>query len=81
MTFMLDGEVWFSYQTNTTEWDIDVFVNSWMYMQLSFSVGRKNNNYLVDNVTAEQWQNSSAFIVDWLYLYQFDDGVQGLKLK
>lgn len=81
MTFMLDGDIWFSYQTNTTEWDIDVFVNSWMYMMLSFSVGRKNNNYLVDNVTAEQWQNSSAFIVDWLYLYQFDDGVQGLKFK
>lgn len=81
MTFMLDGEIWFSYQTNTTEWDIDVFVNSWMYMKLSFSVGRENNNLLVNNLTPEQWANSSVFIVDWIYLYQFDDGVQGLILR
>ena len=50
-------------------------------MQLSFSVGRLNNGLLCENLTKEQWENSSQFIVDWLYLYQFDDGVQGLKIK
>ena len=79
--FFLDGEEWFRYQINTTEWDIDVFVNSWMYMQLSFSVGRLNNGLLCNDLTVEEWQNSSKFIVDWLYLYQFDDGIQGLKIK
>ena len=79
--FFLDGEEWFRYKINTTEWDIDVFVNSWMYMQLSFSVGRLNNGLLCNNLTSEEWQNSSRFIVDWLYLYQLDDGVQGLKIK
>jgi hypothetical protein len=52
-----------------------------MYMQLSFSVGRLNNGLLCNDLTVEEWQNSSQFIVDWLYLYQFDDGKQGLKLK
>ena len=81
MGFYLDGEEWFTYTTNTNEWDIDVFVNSWMFMELSFSVGRLNNGLLCENLTKEQWENSSRFIVDWLYLYQFDDGVQGLKIK
>ena len=81
MGFYLDGEEWFTYTTNTTEWDIDVFVNSWMFMELSFSVGRLNNGSLCNNLTSEEWQNSSRFIVDWLYLYQLDDGVQGLKIK
>ena len=81
MGFYLDGENWFTYTTNTTEWDIDVFVNSWMFMELSFSVGRENNGLLCNDLTHEEWQNSSRFIVDWLYLYQLDDGVQGLKIK
>ncbi len=81
MGFYLDGQEWFTYTTNTTEWDIDVFVNSWMFMELSFSVGRENNGLKCNDLTAEEWENSSRFIVDWLYLYQFDDGVQGLKLK
>ncbi len=79
--FYLDGEEWFRYQINTNEWDIDVFVNSWMYMQLSYSVGRLNNGLLCDNLTEYEWQETNKFIVDWLYLYQFDDGIQGLKIK
>ncbi len=81
MGFYLDGEEWFTYTTNTTEWDIDVFVNSWMFMELSFSVGRLNNGLLCNDLTQDEWQNSSRFIVDWLYLYQLDDGIQGLKIK
>ncbi len=79
--FFLDGEEWFRYKINTTEWDIDVFVNSWMYMQLSYSVGRLNNGLLCDDLTEYEWQETNKFIVDWLYLYQFDDGIQGLKIK
>ena len=80
MTFVGDGDVFFSYQTNTNEDDIDAFVNSWMYMQFSFSVGRANNGEQASELTAEHWQNSSKFVVDWVYLYQFDDGKQGLTL-
>lgn len=79
--FYLDGEEWFRYQINTNEWDIDVFVNSWMYMQLSFSVGRENNGLKCDDLTEYEWENTSHFAVDWIYLYQIDDGKQGLKLK
>lgn len=81
MTFTADGKVFFSYTTNTTEADIDAFVNSWMYMQLSFSVGRLNNNLLVNNLTGDQWRDSSRFIVDFVYLYQLADGKQGVHYK
>ncbi len=80
MTFVGDGDIFFSYQTNTTEDDIDAFVNSWMYMQFSFSVGRLNNGEQASELTDEHWSNSSAFVVDWVYLYQYDDGLQGLEL-
>ena len=79
--FYLDGEEWFRYRINTTDWDTDVFVNSWMYMQLSFSVGRDNNSLLCNDLTDYEWQNTSHFAVDWIYLYQLEDGKQGLKLK
>ncbi len=81
MTFTADGKIWFSYAINTNEYDIDAFVNTYLYMKLSFSVGRLNNNLLVENLTAEEWQNSSKLVCDWLYLYQLDNGKQTLKLK
>ncbi|MBO5746938.1 MAG: family 16 glycosylhydrolase [Clostridia bacterium] len=81
MTFTADGDIWFAYDITTKEYDIDAFVNTYLYMKLSFSVGRLNNSLLVENLTDEEWQNSSVLICDWLYLYQLDNGKQTLKLK
>ncbi len=81
MTFTADGEIWFSYAINQTEYDIDAFVNTYLYMKLSFSVGRLNNNLLVENLTDEEWQNSNKLVCDWLYLYQLDNGKQSIILK
>ena len=81
MTFTADGEIWFSYDISKKEYDIDAFVNTFLYMKLSFSVGRENNNLLVNNLTDVEWQNSSKLVCDWLYLYQLDNGKQTLLLK
>ena len=81
MTFTADGKIWFSYDITTTEYDIDAFVNTYLFMKLSFSVGRLNNNLLVNNLTEEEWLHSSVLICDWLYLYQLDNGKQTLLLK
>ena len=81
MTFTADGDIWFSYDISQNEYDIDAFVNTYLFMKLSFSVGRDNNNLLVNNLTDEEWQNSSKLVCDWLYLYQLDNGKQTLLLK
>lgn len=81
MTFTADGKIWFSYDITTTEYDIDAFVNTYLFMKLSFSVGRLNNNLLVNNLTEEEWRNTSKLVCDWLYLYQLDNGKQTLLLK
>lgn len=81
MTFMIDGDVFFSYQTNTTEADIDAFVNSSMYAMLSYSVGRDNNSLDISNCTPDEWQNTNKFITDWIYLYRLQDGKGNLTLN
>ena len=81
MTFMIDGDVFFSYQTNTTEADIDAFVNSSMYAMLSYSVGRDNNGLDISNCTPDEWQNTNKFITDWIYLYRLQDGKGNLTLN
>lgn len=79
MTFTADGKIWFSYDITQTPEDVDAFVDAYLYMKLSFSVGRYNNNLLVNNLTEYEWQNTSKLVCDWIYLYQFNDGVQDLK--
>lgn len=76
-----DGEIFYSYDTTTNEDDIDAFVNPWMYMKFSYSVGRANNGEKAENLNEEQLTVTNKFIVDWMYLYQLDDGIQGLRLK
>ena len=80
MAFTIDGEEFFSYQTNTNELDIDAFVNSSMYAMLSYSVGRENNGLDISNCTPDEWQNTNQFITDWIYLYRLDDGKGHLSL-
>ena len=50
-------------------------------MKVVFSVARANNNLKINDVTEEQWKNSSVMMVDYVYLYQFDDGVQDIILN
>ena len=81
MSFTADGKVFFSYDITQTPEDIDAFVDANLYMKLSYSVGRYNNNLLVENLTEYEWQNTNVLCCDWIYLYQFDDGVQFIEYK
>ena len=62
-----------SYTTNTTEQDIDAFVDDPMFVRIGMSFGRLNNNLLVENLTDWERENTNKFIVDWIHLYQMDD--------
>ena len=73
MTFTADGKIFFSYTTNTTEQDIDAFVDDPMFVRIGMSFGRLNNNLLVENLTDWERENTNKFIVDWIHLYQMDD--------
>ncbi|MBQ3550963.1 MAG: family 16 glycosylhydrolase [Clostridia bacterium] len=77
MTMVADGKVHFKYEFST-EYDIDAFVETYLCMKIGFSVARENNNLDINQVTEEQWENSSTMIVDYVYLYQFDDSIQDI---
>ncbi len=77
MTMVADGKVHFKYEFST-DYDIDAFVETYLCMKIAFSVGRENNNLQINEVTEEQWLNSSTMIVDYVYLYQFQDGIQDI---
>lgn len=81
MSFTVDGKIFFSYDITQTPEDIDAFVNANLYMKLSYSVGRYNNNLLVENLTDYEWQNTNVLCCDWIYLYQLDDGIQFVEYK
>lgn len=72
MTFTADGKVFFSYTTNTTEQDIDSFVDDYMYVRIGMSFGRLNNNLKVENLTDWERENTNKFIVDWIQLYRLE---------
>ena len=75
MSFTADGKIFFSYTTNTTEQDIDAFVDDPMYVRIGMSFGRANNNLKVENLTDWERENTNKFIVDWVHLYRMDNGV------
>ena len=81
MSFTADGKIFFTYDITRTPEDIDAFVNANLYMKLSYSVGRYNNNLLVENLTEYEWQNTNVLCCDWIYLYQLTDGIQFVEYK
>ncbi len=81
MAVTADGDIFYSYDTTTNEDDIDAFVLPYMYMKFSFSVGRLNNGEKAELLTEENLTVTNKFIVDWMYLYQLDDGWQKLITK
>ncbi len=80
MTFTADGKIFFSYTTNTTEQDIDSFVEDEMMVRIGMSMGRLNNTLLIKNLTEYERYTTNKFIVDWVHLYQLDDPKYILKI-
>ncbi len=77
MVMVCDGKPYFTYEFST-DYDIDAFAETYLCMKIAFSVARENNNLDINQVTEEQWQNSSTMMIDYVYLYQLQDGVQDI---
>lgn len=74
MAFTVDGEVFFTYDTTQNDQDVEAFINTNMNVRIAFSVGRDNNGLDIANCTLDEWQESSRHIVDYVYLFQKNDG-------
>ena len=80
-TFTCDGEVYFSYKNNETPEDLDGF-HTLCYLRISAAIGFANNplgKIIDDNDPA--WQTTNKFIIDYIHIYQLDDGKQQLVLR
>ena len=80
MSFTCDGDMFFTYKTNTNEADIETFNHS-MYFIYSMALAFENAPGNPITTNPEDWQNTNKLILDWLNLYQKDDGVHELDWK
>ncbi len=73
MSFSCDGDLYFTYKTNTNEADIECFNHS-MYFIYSMALAFENapGNPITQN--PDEWQNTNKLVLDWMNLYQLDDG-------
>lgn len=81
VTFACDGEAYFSYDTTTTERDVETF-NHNVWIRVALSVGNAENplgSTLTEN--PDDWQNTNKFIVEYLNLYQYNDGKCANNMK
>ncbi|MBO5912014.1 MAG: glycoside hydrolase family 16 protein [Clostridia bacterium] len=78
MTFTCDGEPYFTYEINKTAEDLDGF-HWYSYIRLSAAIGFSGNplgTIIADD--DERWQTRNKFIIDYVHLYQLDDGKQSM---
>lgn len=74
VTFTCDGDAYFSYDITTKEQDVESF-NHNVWIRIALSVGNADNPLgavLTEN--PDDWQFTNKFIVDWVNLYQYNDG-------
>ena len=73
MSFSCDGDMYFTYKTNTKIEDIECFNHS-MYFIYSMALAFANapGNPITQN--PDEWQNTNKLVLDWMNLYQMDDG-------
>ena len=80
MGFVCDGDLYFTYDTTTTEQDIETFNHS-MYFIFSLATAFANSPGGPITQKAEDWTNTNKLSLDWINLYQKDDGLHELILK
>lgn len=80
MGFVCDGDLYFTYDTTTTEQDIETFNHS-MYFIFSLATAFANSPGGPITQKAEDWTNTNKLSLDWINLYQKDDGMHQLILK
>ncbi len=74
MGFTCDGDLFFMYDTSTTDSDREAF-NYNMYLILSLATGFANSPLGTLTMDTDDWNVTNKFIIDWLYVYQKADGV------
>jgi beta-glucanase (GH16 family) len=79
MSFTCDGRVYFTYNF-TTEQDYLSF-NQKMHLTLSMAVGLKSGSTSISLATEDDWANKSTLVVDYVHLYQLQDGNSYLDLR
>lgn len=79
-SFTCDGNVYFTWQNNTTIEDLDAF-HQLCYIRLSAAVGLERNSLKIIADDNEVWRTANQFIVDYVHLYQLKDGVQQIVLR
>ena len=72
--FTCDGVPYFKYTMGDKETDFECFGKR-VWIVISEAVGFHHVKDPLNN-TPEQWENDSAYYVDWCYLYQIKDGQQ-----
>ncbi len=72
--FTGDGVPYFKYTMGDKATDAECFGKK-MWIVLSEAVGFENNTDPA-KATADEWANKSQYYVDWIYVYQIDDGRQ-----
>ena len=78
-TFTCDGEVYFSYKNNETEEDRDG-LHLYSFLRLSAAIGFETQG-VVEPDDSPAWNESNKLIVDYVHIYQLQDGKQMLKTK
>ncbi len=76
MTFTCDGEAYFSYAINTSLEDLDGF-HALCYIRLSAAIGFAGNP--IGEIIPDddpRWRTRNAMVVDYVHLYQLNDGKQ-----
>ena len=73
MSFTCDGDMFFTYKTNTNEADIETFNHS-MYFIYSMALAFENAPGNPITTNPDDWQNTNKLILDWINVYQKDDG-------
>ncbi len=79
MAFTLDGEVFFTYDTTTTEQDIITY-NCSMYLNLSLAVGSASSPRPVITDDPNVWTTTNKYILDYVHIYQLQDGRHELNV-
>ena len=79
MSFTCDGRIFFTYEIKT-EQDQLTFRQK-MYLTLSMAVGLKSGSTSISLATEEDWKNKSTLVVDYVHLYQLQDGNSVIDLR
>ncbi len=73
VTFTCDGDAFFSYDTTTNEQDIETN-NHNVWIRIAMNVGSATNPEPGITEDPNDWRNTGRFIVDWVNVYQKNDG-------